>query len=1545
MNKSLKISGAAAAMLLLAFQSPVSASVEIDSQSNFETSFESGEGYTSGFLASDPFWNIGGSALPEVGSFAYTGSLGLNLDGEGAISIDFTSLETPNVGWVDLYLKPSFSAPEDLATSFPMGQAALTGFVKVGLDGEVYVLHGDGVGNGTWMATGYTLSLSGNSALDWLRMTYRLDYSNQRWDLFLDESLQMIDIGFVDASAPPLSKFSLEGSSEGATHFDQFTAGFINPLFADADNDGMGDAYELAQGLSTFSNDRDSDFDLDGILNVAEYMDGLAAGNADSDGDGVHDGAELAAGANPLVADAYDLAALPYLEDFESYTTGDLAGQSFWQITGGSALVQDSLSFAGSQALELQAGQSHLELGNRFDGSTVNPVWLSFYFQPVRFPEPADDSVNELLDAGVTSVFYFLEEGRIAVLDGDGQGAGAWIVLDHAASLTDWTYVSVKNDYAAQQFQLWVNDVPLGGSYGFAHTQPYFNRFTVKQNDTPSAFLDAIQISAQQPQGVDSDGDTIPDGWEHHYGLNPSDVADASANPDGDYLTNLDEYTFGTNPTVSDTDGDGLQDGYALSGAVRVEVWNDLDGRLVSFLKADPDFPYAPDSTLWLQQLESPRDVDDYYGQRVRGFIIPDETRDYVFHLTADNQAEFWLSTDDHAYNKSLLAGPTGGGWNNWDQKPEQTSAPTALQAGVRYYFEVLHQELRGGDHFQVGWSEPGGTPSVVSGANLQSWQPDLEDADDDALQDSWELANGLDPADNGSTNYTEGSYGDYDSDGLSNFEEKQLGTSVTLADTDGDSYIDWVEQGYFGTSPVDVADLPALTASQDWQTEAVGTPISPVAYDETTGADTKLHLLAAGQGIETGNSDSTGLFYRTVTGNFSVTMSYDKADQAPGQIQSGGAIALALMARESLDADSRYVSALTRRALSAFNLGARLETGGDSFRQENLDSSPGPYEKAWVRLVRNGNRFIAYASPDNVNWISMGEQSLDMPQSLQLGFSLYSGNTLEYTSAVIEVTEWNTDSDQDGIWDSDEAAFGTSPTTADSDGDGYSDYDELNEFFTDPLVADLSAAQVLAQQDGSAEVASLGDWVEDGSVIYVAGGRGAVEYDLNVPQDAIYRLVLTAQNRSNQTLNEHYSVKVEVDGIYIGRLGLDDIEDAPGSDGILTPWLTTGTHRIRCFVENTYTHRVLQINSVELQFIGGADSDLSGTPDWMENRLLVNNSVLNLATDGSITESAVSPFCLEGRSRYLDFSQSTDPALELKGLPEYGFYTDVPLDAANDTATSLIFENGGHSASGTVRWTATDVLTVGDLTIRKGDSLRLTAIDANDPADQAITITIDDGNAMNTTESAPVEQLFDTAGSYTLFATVGSLSGTLQVTVLKAELGEPVDAFKNVPNDWTPDELSALAVVESDSRLSLNEIEASSPRSFLLSALDSDTTYIAARINEGGAVLDSVAVTGFELASNSQARVEVVETYDDGAVLVEVDVVLDYVPDDLVIEARIFVAGVTFADGSLVQTLTAAEFGELGRVTLQFIMPFEASASICHRLHMYIGDQYIGQF
>ncbi len=60
---------------------------------------------------------------------------------------------------------------------------------------------------------------------------------------------------------------------------------------------------------------------------------------------------------------------------------------------------------------------------------------------------------------------------------------------------------------------------------------------------------------------ADSDSDTMPDGWEVAYLLDPLRPADAAADSDGDGLTNRTEFRVAANPRSVDTDSDGRMDG------------------------------------------------------------------------------------------------------------------------------------------------------------------------------------------------------------------------------------------------------------------------------------------------------------------------------------------------------------------------------------------------------------------------------------------------------------------------------------------------------------------------------------------------------------------------------------------------------------------------------------------------------------------------------------------------------------------------------------------------------------------------------------------------------------------------------------------------------------------------------------------------------------------------------------------------------------------------------------------------------------------------
>jgi len=61
----------------------------------------------------------------------------------------------------------------------------------------------------------------------------------------------------------------------------------------------------------------------------------------------------------------------------------------------------------------------------------------------------------------------------------------------------------------------------------------------------------------------DTDGDGMPDEWEIFYDLDP-EYDDSRLDMDWDLLTNLEEYTYNTDPWNPDSDGDGFSDGYEV---------------------------------------------------------------------------------------------------------------------------------------------------------------------------------------------------------------------------------------------------------------------------------------------------------------------------------------------------------------------------------------------------------------------------------------------------------------------------------------------------------------------------------------------------------------------------------------------------------------------------------------------------------------------------------------------------------------------------------------------------------------------------------------------------------------------------------------------------------------------------------------------------------------------------------------------------------------------------------------------------------------------
>jgi len=313
----------------------------------------------------------------------------------------------------------------------------------------------------------------------------------------------------------------------------------------DADGDGIGDGYELDNGLNpNNAADATSDIDSDGLTALAEYERGTDPNNPDTDGDGLTDSYEVSLGLSPFIndygrdsdddglsntaeirnqTDPYDDTSVPpllgyYFESFES------AAPTFWfspEAPGSFDWAWTPLNFNDGAAslnatvgpLEEQRDQNVTMLVN------VEDSFLSFDYR----------MLNEATYPGCSPSDCFVSA------DFELSVNGSVLFSDAANGLSEWSRVGgafLPAGEALVEFKFRNADCP-GNDCGIPAPE-----------DIADAWLDAVEVKVADPADLtDSDGDTLTDYDEvFSHGTDPmsSDVVCENAEAPPELLFNDD---------------------------------------------------------------------------------------------------------------------------------------------------------------------------------------------------------------------------------------------------------------------------------------------------------------------------------------------------------------------------------------------------------------------------------------------------------------------------------------------------------------------------------------------------------------------------------------------------------------------------------------------------------------------------------------------------------------------------------------------------------------------------------------------------------------------------------------------------------------------------------------------------------------------------------------------------------------------------------------------------------------------------------------------
>jgi regulation of enolase protein 1 (concanavalin A-like superfamily) len=166
-----------------------------------------------------------------------------------------------------------------------------------------------------------------------------------------------------------------------------------------------------------------------------------------------------------------------------------------------------------------------------------------------------------------------------------------------------------------------------------------------------------------------------------------------------------------------------------------------------------------------------------------------------------------------------------------------------------------------------------------------------------------------------------------------------------------------------------------SLTPAGSYTSANIGNP-AVVGSTTTVSANSAYDITAGGAGIGS-TSDQFRFLYKQITGDFDIKVRVESLSLSSVWAKAG------LMARESLNSNSRNVFAFATPGSNGYKFQTRSTTGGATAIGGKGGVS---YPNVWLRLKRVGNTFYAYRGTNGSTWTQYASTTMALPTTVFVG-------------------------------------------------------------------------------------------------------------------------------------------------------------------------------------------------------------------------------------------------------------------------------------------------------------------------------------------------------------------------------------------------------------------------------------------------------------------------------------------------------------------------------------------------------------------------------